>query len=227
MRERGVRPPRSLRVDVSCSAMSSEEKLRRDKADIREVIENWVVFRDAAMWDKFQTVWHEDGYMMATWFQGSAADFIKVSREGFERGVRILHFLGGTNVEIVGNRAIAQTKMTITQRAPLHDTLVEVLCTGRFYDFFEERHGQWAIVLRRLFYEMDRMMVIDPSKQITLEPELLASFPVGYQHLAYLQTKLGFNVKKNMPGLRGPEAQALYDHGARWLAGHSLEDAKK
>ena len=207
--------------------MSSEEKLRRDKADIREVIENWVVFRDAAMWDKFQTVWHEDGYMMATWFQGSAADFIKVSREGFERGVRILHFLGGTNVEIVGNRAIAQTKMTITQRAPLHDTLVEVLCTGRFYDFFEERHSRWAIVMRRLFYEMDRMMVIDPSKQITLEPELLASFPVGYQHLAYLQTKLGFNVKKNMPGLRGPDAQALYDHGARWLAGHSLEDAKK
>jgi len=81
--------------------------------------------------------------------------------------------------------------------------------------------------LRRLFYEMDRMMVIDPSKQITLEPELLASFPVGYQHLAYLQTKLGFNVKKDMPGIRGPEARALYEHGANWLAGHSLDDAKK
>jgi hypothetical protein len=217
----------SSNVDVSCTAMSSEEKLRHDKAAIREVIEDWVIFRDAALWDKFQSVWHEDGYMMATWFQGTASEFIRVSREGFERGVRILHFLGGSNIEIIGNRAIAQTKMTITQRASVHDTLVEVLCTGRFYDFFEKRDGKWAIVLRRLFYEMDRMHVIDPSKQVALESELLESFPVGYQHLAYLQTKLGFNVKKNMPGLRGPEAQALYTHGANWLAGHSIDEAKK
>ena len=213
--------------EISCTIMSAEENLGVDKTAIREVIENWVVFRDAALWDKFQTVWHDDGYMMATWFQGTANEFIQVSREGFERGVRILHFLGGSNVEIVGTRAIAQTKMTITQRASVHDTLVDVICTGRFYDFFEKREGRWAIALRRLFYEMDRMQVIDPAKQLMLEPELLASFPVGYQHLAYLQTKLGFNVKKNMPGLRGPDAQALYAHGANWLAGSGIDDAKK
>jgi hypothetical protein len=213
--------------EISCTVMSSEERLRNDKNAIREVIDNWVIFRDAAMWEKFQTVWHNDGYMMATWFQGPATEFIKISRDGFERGVRILHFLGGSNIDINGNRAIAQTKMTITQRASVHDTLVDVICTGRFYDFFEKRDEKWAIVLRRLFYEMDRMQLLDPSIQISLEPELLSSFPVGYQHLGYLQTKLGFNVKKNMPGLRGPEAQALYGHGANWLAGHSINDAKK
>jgi hypothetical protein len=208
-------------------AMSSEEKHRHDKVAIREVIENWVIFRDAGMWDKFQTVWHDDGYMMATWFQGSADEFIRVSHEGFQRGVNIMHFLGGSNVEIAGNRAIAQTKMTITQRASVHDTVVDVACTGRFYDFFEKRNEKWAIVLRRLFYERDRMDAVDPSKPLKLDSELLARFPVGYQHLAYLQTKLGFNVKKNMPGLRGPEAQALYAHGANWLAGGSIDDAKK
>jgi hypothetical protein len=207
--------------------MESEEQLRHDKADIREVIENWAIFRDAALWDKFQSVWHSDGYMMATWFQGPATEFIKVSRDGFERGVNILHFLGGTNTEIAGNRAIAMTKMTITQRAPVHDTLVDVICTGRFYDFFEKRDNKWAIVLRRLFYESDRMIVLDPAKELKLEPELLASFPVGYQNLAYLQTKLGFKVKTDMPGLRGPEGQALYAHGANWLAGKPIDDAKK
>jgi len=207
--------------------MSSEEKHRYDKAAIREVIENWVIFRDAGMWDKFQTVWHDDGYMMATWFQGSADEFIRVSHEGFQRGVNIMHFLGGSNVEIAGNRAIAQTKMTITQRASVHDTVVDVVCTGRFYDFFEKRNEKWAIVLRRLFYERDRMDAVDPSKPLKLDSELLARFPVGYQHLAYLQTKLGFNVKKNMPGLRGPEAQALYAHGANWLAGGPIDEAKK
>ena len=39
---------------------------------IRELLENWVVWRDAGDWDRFRTVWHADGRMMATWFQGSA-----------------------------------------------------------------------------------------------------------------------------------------------------------
>ncbi len=206
--------------------MGSEEQLRHDKTDIREIIENWIVFRDSALWDKFKTVWHDDGYMMATWFQGPATDFIQVSRDGFERGVSIMHFLGGSNLEIVGNRAIAMTKMTISQRAPVHDVVVDVLCSGRFYDFFEKRNGKWAIVLRRLFYEKDRMDPVDPSQQVKLEPELLNSFPIGYRHLAYLQTKQGFTLKKDMPGLRGPEATALYAHGADWLAGKPIDGMK-
>ena len=207
--------------------MSNSDALRQDKADIREVIESWAVYRDAGLWDKFATVWHDDGYMMATWFQGTATEFINVSRAGFERGVSILHFLGGCNVEVVGDRAITMTKMSISQRAPVHDVLVDVLCTGRFYDFLEKRNGKWGIVLRRLFYEKDRMDPVDPSAQVKLDPELLAQFPVGYQHLAYLQTKLGFNVKRDMPGLRGPEAQTLYAHGANWLAGGPIDAAKK
>ena len=39
-------------------------------------------------WERFRTVWHDDGRMMATWFQGPDEEFIRVSREGFERGVR-------------------------------------------------------------------------------------------------------------------------------------------
>jgi hypothetical protein len=31
--------------------------------------------------------------------------------------VSILHFLGGTSIDLAGERAIAQTKMTISQRA--------------------------------------------------------------------------------------------------------------
>jgi hypothetical protein len=204
----------------------STEQLRQDKADIREILENWIVFRDSALWEKFKTVWHDDGYMMATWFQGPASEFIKISQAGFERGVSIMHFLGGSNIEIAGDRAITMTKMTISQRAPVHDVVVDVLCSGRFYDFFEKRNGRWAIVLRRLFYEKDRMDPVDPSQTVTLEPELLNSFPIGYRHLAYLQTKAGFTLKKDMPGLRGPEAERLYQHGADWLAGKPVDGMK-
>src|SRR5215471_3434030 len=99
-----------------------------DRLAIREVVQNWVLWRDAGDWERFRTVWHDDGRMMATWFQGTADEFIAVSREGFDRGVSILHFLGGHSVDLAGTRATAQTKMTISQRAFVHNVLVDVVC---------------------------------------------------------------------------------------------------
>jgi hypothetical protein len=193
-----------------------------EKLAIRDVIENWVLWRDAGDWERFRTVWHNDGRMMATWFQGSAEEFIRVSREGFERGVSILHFLGGSSVDLAGERAVAQTKMTINQRALVHDVLCDVACTGRFYDFLAKRDGRWGVVLRQPIYEKDRLDAVDPAASLSLDPALLQQFPEGYRHLAYLQTGLGFQVKRNMPGLKGPEVETLYARGAAWLRGEDL-----
>ena len=227
---------------------------------------------------------------MATWWQGPAEEFTEVSRAGWERGVNIMHFLGGCRVTVAGDRAIAQTKMTIMQRGVVHGVLCDVACTGRFYDFFERRHqpaeqrgarpaeqrgarpaeqrgarpaeqrgarpaeqraarpaeqraarpaeqrgaqpadrpggesaeSRWAIVLRQPIYEKDRLDPVDPATTVTLDPDLLNAFPEGYRHLAYLQTHLGFTVKPDMPGLRGPEVQRLYARGAAWLDGEPI-----
>ena len=186
---------------------------------IRGVVQNWALFRDAGDWAAFATVWHDDGWMTATWFQGPAADFIQASRSGFEAGVNILHFLGGTTVEVRGTRAIAQTKMTIQQRAEVHGVEVDVTCTGRFYDFFEERDGRWAVVRRQPIYEKDRMDVVDPGGSVQLDRGALDRYPVGYRYLAYLQGANGHDVMPGLPGLRGPEVELLYTEGAQWLAG--------
>jgi len=193
--------------------------LTADKLAIRETVENWAVWRDAGDWEHFATVWHSDGWMTATWFQGPAEKFIEVSREGFKKGVSILHFLGGWTCEIVGHRAISQIKMTINQRAPVEGVLVDVVCTGRFYDFFEKRKGRWGIVRRQPIYEKDRLDPVDPSAVLKLDADLLARFPEGYCHLAYLQSKNGFNVKTGLPGLRGPAVEKLYAEGKAWLEG--------
>lgn len=192
-----------------------------DRHLISELVQNWAVWRDAGDWDRFATLWHDDGTMMATWFQGPAADFIRVSREGFERGVRILHFLGGTSIDLAGARAIAQTKMTISQRASVDGVECDVVCTGRFYDFLEKRDGRWGIVLRQPIYEKDRLDPVDPGARLELDQALLARFPDGYRHLAYAQTGIGYDVKTDMPGLTGPEVERLYERGAAWLAGGS------
>jgi SnoaL-like domain len=193
-----------------------------DRLAIRDLVENWALWRDAGDWERFRTVWHPDGRMMATWFQGPAEDFIRVSREGFEKGVSILHFLGGTAIDLAGERAIAQTKMTISQRAEFDQVLCDVVCTGRFYDFLEKREGRWGIVLRQPIYEKDRLDPLDPGAHLDLDRDLLQAFPEGYRHLAYLQTKIGFKVKADMPGLKGPIVEALYARGATWLDGKPL-----
>jgi hypothetical protein len=195
------------------------ETLSTDRQVIRELVENWVLWRDAGDWERFATVWHDDGWMTATWFQGPARDFIAVSREGFEKGVNILHFLGGWTCDIAGTRAISQVKMTINQRAPVDDVLVDVVCTGRFYDFLEKRGGRWGIVRRQPIYEKDRIDPVDPAVSLTLDAASLARFPEGYRHLAYLQSRNGFAVKHDLPGLRGPAVARLYAEGRAWLAG--------
>jgi len=198
------------------------DDLAHDRLAIRELLDNWVVWRDAGDWERFAGVWHDDGRMMATWFQGPAADFIRVSKEGFGRGVRILHFLGGTSIDVAADRAIAQTKMTISQRASVDGVVCDVVCTGRFYDFVERRAGRWGLVLRQPIYEKDRLDPIDPAATLALDASLLARFPEGYRHLAYLQTRIGYEVKRDMPGLVGPEVDALYARGRAWLAGAML-----
>ena len=151
--------------------------MTQDQLDIVEVVHDWALWRDAGDWERFRTVWHDDGWMSATWWQGPAAKFVDVSKAGFEQDLSILHFLGGSSVEVKGQRAIAQTKMTISQRAT------------------------------------------DPSASIKLDPDLLGTFPEGYRHLGYLQSKLGFAIKRDMPQLKGPVVERLYRHGRAWLEG--------
>lgn len=195
---------------------------RFDKLALRELIDNWAIWRDAGFWDKFRTVWHDDGRMMATWTQGTADEFIAMNKEGWARGVSILHFLGGFTCDIAGDRAVTQTKMTISQRGEVHGVLVDVVCTGRFHDFLEKRGGRWGMCLRQPIYEKDRMDPVVPGATVDLDQNVLDAFPVGYRHLAYLQSQVGYPVKTDMPGLKGPEVQALYAAGDDWLAGRTL-----
>src|SRR4029079_17957118 len=142
-----------------------------------------------------------------------------VSRDGFNKGVNILHFYGGFSCDVVADRAIAQTKMTIHQRAPVHAVVVDVVCTGRMYDFMQKHNGRWVIRRRQPIYEKSRIDPVDPSATLRLDPDLLGSFPEGYCHLGYLQAQNGFNVKKGLPGLKGSAVEKVYAEGKDWLAG--------
>jgi hypothetical protein len=191
----------------------------KDEFLIRQLIENWAIWRDSGQWERLTTLWHPQGRMMTTWSQSSAGEFISRSRRAWDEGIMVLHTMGGSSIDVIGQRAIAISRMEITQRAMVDGVLVDVNCRGRFWDALQKHGGKWELMLRQPIYEMDRMATVDPAATLKLDPELLASYPGGYRHLAYLQTRLGLNVKDNLPGTRGPEIEALMARGARWLRG--------
>ena len=190
-----------------------------DHVAIRALIESWVIWRDAGKWEKFATLWHDDGWMSATWFQASASEFIVGAQAGFDKGVIALHNLGGSTIEIVGERAVAHTQMQIVQRGAIDDVAVDVECRGRFLDAWSKEAGRWQLVYRQPVYELDRMVPVNPGATIDLDDALLAQFPIGYRHLAYLQSKQGFSVSPSLPGTRGPEIADLEQRLESWLDG--------
>ena len=193
-----------------------------DRLAIRDVVETWANARDSRDWEAFRACWHEDGYMMATWFQGPKEDFIRVSQEGAARGVNILHFTGGVRITLAGNPRhrpdpdddhAARHGGWRALRRGLHRPVLRLL---------RKRDGRWGIVLRQPIYEKDRLDPVDPAASLTLDPDVLARFPEGYRYLAYLQVQAGYPVKPDMPGLTGPEVERLYERGAAWLAGQPV-----
>ena len=192
--------------------------LDHDELSIRRLLENWAVWRDAGDWERLRTIWHEGGTMQATWFFGTGDEFVKGSMAAWERGIEVLHTLHGMSIDICGNRAVAQTKMSIHQRANVDGVVCDCVCTGRFYDLIEKREGRWAIVKRQPIYEKDRLDPVNTSEKLNLDQEKLAALPAGYRHLAYLQQKIGLNVKLDLAGTRGPAVEALYAEGRQWLA---------
>jgi hypothetical protein len=192
------------------------------ETEIRTVIDGWAVWRDSGAWSELRATFHDDGRMKTTWLRGSADDFVDASRKGFEAGVTVHHFLGGTTTEIHEGRAIAQTKMSISQRLFLDEIEIDVTCFGRFYDFFEKRHGAWKIVLREPIYEKDRIDPVHPGEIPRIDSAVLAGFPYGCRHLLYCQSVSGMNIHTDVPGLRGEAIEALYVSGRDWLAGLDL-----
>ncbi len=202
----------------------SAELLERMR--IREVIENWVLWRDSARWDDLRTCYHRDGSGCRPW-RGSRCTgrdaFLELAKAPRPRGGPSGHVLGGTAVTLAGARAIAETKVTIQVRAPVEGVLCDVLAAARFYDFFERREDVWAIALRQLIYEKDRIDPIDPAgPRPVLDPALLASYPEAIRYFAYIQVRSGWDPKRDTPTLRSPECERLYEAGRRWLEGDAL-----
>lgn len=190
-----------------------------DQQAILSLINKWIVYRDGGDWDRLRPVWLPEGRMAASWRQGTADEFIASNRANWDKGLSIFHELGAVVIDVNGDRAVSQTKMTITQRAALDGVMCDVVCMARHHDRWEKRDGLWGLLLRETIFDRDRLDPVTPGETVTLDPALLSQFPENYRHLGYLQTKLGFEISRDIPRLRSAAGDKLLAEGRAWLAG--------
>jgi hypothetical protein len=188
-----------------------------DQFAISALMQSWALARDTGDWERLRATAHLGAAMTTTWFDGRFEDFVESCETSFSKGPRSQHFLGGTVAEIKGERAIAQTRMSINVRSQLDGVEVDAVCSGRFFDRVEKREGVWRIAKRSVIYEKDRIDPVDPGVVISLDAALLGRFPEGYRHLAYLQTKNGAQVNPNLPTARGEALEKLLSEARAWL----------
>ena len=189
------------------------------RAAITQVVQDWALARDTGRWERLRSAFTTDGTMHSTWFVGSADEFVQRSMQAAKAGARAQHFIGATSIELVGDRAIAETGMVLLLRAVLHGVEVDVTCYGRFYDFFMREGEHWRIRKRVPIYDKDRLDPVDPSASIKLDAVELARHPEGYRHVAYVQGQGGRNVTPDMPTPNSDALARLYAEGEAWLAG--------
>jgi hypothetical protein len=202
--------------------MSTDEAIL-DRLAIRELVENWSIYRDNREWDRFLTVWHDDGVMMTTWGgKATPQEFVEAATKGFAQGDRMLHIVGGVTSLVEGDRGFAMSKLRIQQRGPVEGVACDVVCIGVNFDFMEKRDGRWGLVLRQPVYERDFIDPVDPNEKVELKPEIMERRPDGYQRLAYLQEGLGYTIKPDMPTEVGREREALVEAREAWLRGEPL-----
>ena len=166
---------------------------------------------------RLSATWRPDGFIMTTWCEATAGEFMERSRKAFAAGLQVFHTVNGCHVEVAGERAIAQTKMQIINRAAMDGVRVDVTCQGRFCDAFEKHDGRWGLLSRQAIYEGDRMTPVEVGTELVLDKALLATFPEGYRNLGYLQVKAGLPVNKHLPGTM--DSADLLLRLRNWLGG--------
>ncbi|QLK62155.1 nuclear transport factor 2 family protein [Enterobacteriaceae bacterium Kacie_13] len=185
-----------------------------DRLQITDLMTGWI-HRDLGQWDALRELFHPDGTIEITWFEGLASEFIDGSMKMGASDARTKHLIGTPVVTFnqAATKAIVETNaMIIGENVKLN-----VGCVGhnRFYDLVEKRDGLWKLLRRQSIYDMASFTF--PMGPVDIDRAVAAKYPREYAALAYMLEKSGFPVKRVF-ATRGSELEKeIKATGAAWL----------
>lgn len=186
-----------------------------DRLQITDLLTGWM-HRDLGEWEQLRNLFHPDGTIEITWFEGLASDFADGSIRMGASDVRTKHLIGTPVVTFNANatRAIVETNaMIIGENVKLN-----LGCIGhnRFYDMAEKRNGIWKLFHRQSIYDMASFTF--PLGVVAIDQNVVEKYPREYAALAYLLEKSGFPVQRVFATRGSILEQQMKTSGTRWLA---------
>lgn len=162
-----------------------------DRLQITDLITGWI-HRDLGQWEQLAELFHPDGVIEITWFEGPFADFVEGSRRMGGSDLHTKHLIGTPVVSFAGDKAIIETNAMIVAE----NVRLGLGCSvhNRFYDLAEKRQGQWKLVKRQSIYDMGSFTF--PQGPAEIDRNSLGRYPREYAALAYLLEKSGFPLER-------------------------------
>ena len=183
-----------------------------DTLAIADLMTGWI-HRDLAQWEQMRQLFHPDGTIEITWFDGLFTDFVSASARMGESDLRTKHVIANPTISFCGDKAIAETNAMIVGENVEHR--VGCMTHNRFYDRIEKRDGSWKIVRRQSIYDMG--MITFPTGPVDVDRDRLAAYPREYAALAYLLDISGFPVNRVF-ATKGSELERdMKRRGTEWL----------
>lgn len=194
-----------------------------DRLACMELVQAWALYRDQGRWPELLNTFHPDGTIAVTWFSGRFTEFVARSQKAAQAALTAKssskHLIGWPIVTLAGDRAIAETNVSILGRQILAGVQVDNVSYGRFLDRLERRDGVWRILQRVAIYEKDRLdpVIPGPAFDRLMAETDFSPYPEPYRFLAYRLVSAGRTLASPILCHGSDDTQALYRRYQEWL----------
>lgn len=185
-----------------------------------DLIHAWALYRDQGRWAELFETFHPEGTIAVTWFKGTFVDFVETLKRTTASSKSLSkHLIDWPLVSLQGNRAVAETSISILGRQKLSGVLVDNISYARFLDRLERRSGRWRISERVAIYEKDRLDPVVPSEAFTrlMAETDFSVYPEAYRYLAHRLVASGRKLVSPILVHGSADADALYRRYGDWL----------
>lgn len=184
-----------------------------DRMTIADLINGWI-FRDLGQWESLRELFHPEGTIEVTWFEGLFSEFVNASMHMGTSDLRTKHFIAAPMVTFNACRAIVETNAIIVGE----NVTLGLGCSvhNRFYDWVEQRNGVWKIIKRQSIYDLGSFTF--PRGVVDIDAETLERYPREYAPLAYMLEKSGFPVTRKFATKGSQMETDMKTAGLAWLA---------
>lgn len=172
--------------------------------------------RDRGWWSVLARCYTPGATIQTSWFDGTAADYIQVSKRVFEQ-TPSNHRLGLPVIDINSMRAIAEMPMTIEMRGTFRGVETDLTAHLRMLHRAEREGDAWRLDATVAIFDHDTMAPVNPAATVPFIPEDLQGRRPSYRMLSLWMTERGYTVPNDRYGIDRPaDLTTLYNDAYTW-----------